>query len=320
MEQHTPARDGRAAMIGWTRAHGEYDPAIEAALVGGGKAALTGTPGDDVIKGTTDADYIDVSQGGDDVVRSKRGYDTIFFGAEFTSADRVYGAVGTDRLVLQGDYSAGVSLSGASIHDVEMIDLLAGYSYKLTGDMDFKNAFGFVYIDASVLGKDDELFLDGRDAREELSGAGGAGDDVVLGGDSFVTFLGHDGNDQLTAGEGGGRFFGGSGADVLSVEDGDVVCSYTFATESTRKAIDLILGFGTGDEFDLTSVDADATQAGNQAFHFGATPGRVGDLTVQYDQAQDLTIVRAYTDGDAKADMEIHLQGQVPLTPADFLL
>lgn len=79
--------------------------------------------------------------------------------------------------------------------------------------------------------------------------------------------------------------------------------------------------FAHGDIIDLSALDADTGSLGNQAFHFGATPGHAGDLTVVYDAVNLVTMVTLYTNGDTMPDMRIFVPGDFrDLTPADFML
>jgi hypothetical protein len=85
---------------------------------------------------------------------------------------------------------------------------------------------------------------------------------------------------------------------------------------------DVIGDFAPGtDDLDLAGVDADATVPGDQAFRFvgtaglGTTPGAVGYYT-----SGGNTIVRASTDADSTAELEIQLAGLVALTVDDFYL
>ena len=94
---------------------------------------VNGGAGDDTRTGGPAGDTFDFSQGGNDVVFGLDGNDSFFFGAAFTSADRVDGGAGTnDQVGLQGDYSAGLTLNAASLTNVEVLAVLPGFSYSIT--------------------------------------------------------------------------------------------------------------------------------------------------------------------------------------------
>jgi predicted outer membrane repeat protein len=63
------------------------------------------------------------------------------------------------------------------------------------------------------------------------------------------------------------------------------------------------------DRINLTGIDADTTMAGNQAFRFVATDPLTGPGQLGYRLSGDNTIVRASTDADAGAELEIQLTG-----------
>ncbi len=94
---------------------------------------VNGGAGDDTRTGGPAGDTFNLSQGGNDVVFGLDGNDSFFFGAAFTSADRVDGGQGTnDQVGLQGDYSAGLTLNAASLVNVEVLAVLPGFSYSIT--------------------------------------------------------------------------------------------------------------------------------------------------------------------------------------------
>ena len=98
--------------------------------------------------------------------------------------------------------------------------------------------------------------------------------------------------------------------------------SFVFAalSDSPVSAPDLISDFASGDKIDLSAIDANAVQAGDQAFHFGATSGHTGDIVAHYDAAHSRTVIDLYVNGDAKADAEIWLAGNHALSASDFVL
>jgi Ca2+-binding RTX toxin-like protein len=160
---------------------------------------------------------------------------------------------------------------------------------------------------------------------------GGAGNDLLVGQNGHDTLFGGDGNDQVIGNAGGDRLSGGEGADSFaygnpsqsSVYDPDLIVDFSgqlaFGTSGQGKQIVVP---GQGDKIDLSPVDANTTIAGNQAFTIvqHGFSGTAGELYSGYDAAAGITSIFLDVDGDAIADMQIELLGQVKLTGADYIL
>ncbi|HET9637701.1 MAG TPA: Ig-like domain-containing protein, partial [Allosphingosinicella sp.] len=86
---------------------------------------LMGDEGDNVITGTPQPDIFVVSQGGNDTVSGLGSDDIFYFGGALTADDNVDGGLGADTVVLQGDYSGGLTLD-SSVTGIEYISMLAG--------------------------------------------------------------------------------------------------------------------------------------------------------------------------------------------------
>lgn len=188
---------------------------------------FTGTAGDDSITGTSGDDDFHLEQGGDDNAKGGHGDDVFYLGAGFTNADTIAGGIGYDRLVLDGDYSAGVDFTGASVFQVEAVQLTAGHSYSLGGLGVFDGAV--LTIDGSGLGVGDSLTVDGLGQTSPLRVFGGQGDDILTGGggdDSLKGGAGDDridggdGRDKIAAGDGDNTVSGGAGNDLIVFDDG----------------------------------------------------------------------------------------------------
>ena len=88
---------------------------------------INGTPGDDTLVGTPDADFFDLNDGGDDNASGLGGNDGFYFGAALNSGDFVDGGEGSDdQVALQGNYAGGVTLTAANFPGVETFALLPG--------------------------------------------------------------------------------------------------------------------------------------------------------------------------------------------------
>ncbi len=142
-------------------------------------ATITGTAGDDTLKGTTGADVFNLAQGGNDTVGGRGGGDVFNFGATFTGADSVSGDLGNDTINLDGDYSAGIVFHTATLSGVEKIALATGHSYTFTTVDANIDAGQLLATDGSALGSGETLHVDGhRELDGHLILTGGAGDDI----------------------------------------------------------------------------------------------------------------------------------------------
>jgi Ca2+-binding RTX toxin-like protein len=124
---------------------------------------------------------------------------------------------------------------------------------------------------------------------------GAAGNDTIYGGT---------GNDRLYGQGGGDVLTGRTGADLLYGEGGNDRFVYEALDDSpaAEAARDKIIGFGNvgisrGDVIDLSSIDANATRAGNQAFDFKgpAALSGAGQLAVSASGAD--TLIQGEVDG-----------------------
>jgi aryl-phospho-beta-D-glucosidase BglC (GH1 family) len=124
--------------------------------------------------------------------------------------------------------------------------------------------------------------------------AGSAHDDV-LSGDWAANFLnGNDGNDVLN---------GAGGADVLTGGGGNDRFVFDVAENANG---DRITDFGWGDILDLSGIDANVHQGGNQAFHnIGSSDftGSAGELRIYEENGR--TLIAGDVNGDRVADFTI---------------
>jgi Ca2+-binding RTX toxin-like protein len=148
--------------------------------------------------------------------------------------------------------------------------------------------------------------LDGGDGNDLLTG--GSGNDTLSGGSGNDTLIGGQGNDMLTGGAGNDVFKFQSLSDIQSPES-PFYYSYQ----------DSITDLSTGDKIDLSGIDADINQSGDQAFTFiGSNPfsGTEGELRMDFPSAS----IRGDINGDGQADFSIGLTGGNAPTVADFIL
>ena len=284
-----------------------------------GADLIYGGRGNDKIFGGLSGDEADTLWGGlgRDTLQGDMG-DDILFGDEGNDRlygnlgnDRLYGGAGNDRLLGgQGDdtLSAGSgrdTLGGGAGNDVLFggsgASLLEGQSGQdsLYGGKGAERLFGGVQDDVLMGGAGgDRLY-------------GGAGHDWLYGGNDRDTLYGGSGDDTLIGDRGADQLLGGQGADrfvFLSVLDTPV-----------RGKRDRIVDFSRaeGDIIDLTAIDANTRQAGDQAFKFIKTAGfsgKAGELRFANG------VLSGDIDGDGRAEFSVAVANISSLQVGDFSL
>lgn len=272
-------------------------------VIQGAGEKFRGTSGDDELGGTNNADKFRMRQGGDDTIEAAGGKDVIYMGASLTADDRIDGGAAGDRIVLKGDYSGGLTLQTDTLSRIERVELEGAFDYSITlaANMAHDVNSTSLTVDATQA---QSLLIDGSEMDLTLQMNGSSGDDTLIGGSGINLFIPQVGRDMMIG-----------GADV------DAYYFY-FVSDSLPSNGDVITNFDVSkDILSLRDVDANSGRNGNQDFHFGATPGRVGDVTITYDAGQNVTFINAFTDGDANPDMVIQLTGDLTdLTAANFVL
>lgn len=171
--------------------------------------------------------------------------------------------------------------------------------------VNFENVFGSLVGDT----------LTGDALRNILRG--GAGNDILTGLNGDDRLFGDAGVDTITGGSGRDVMTGGTGPDVFDFN----ATSETAATDAGR---DIITDFTVGsDDIDLSTIDADAILAGNQAFTFigaAAFSNVAGQLRFATSASTGVTVVTGDVDGNGTSDFQIALFGNLVLTAADFVL
>lgn len=268
---------------------------------GGGHNTLYGGKGDDTITTT----------GGIDFVNGGAGDDSVNLHGDLPAADRLRGGTGDNRLEIWGAGRA-VVLQDATIRDFSSITVQSGGLDLTLADgnlaagrvLTITAGAGALSVDGSAE-TDGSLHITGGGFSDLL--IGGAGDDVLQGG-AGDTLRGGAGDDVLR-GSNNSDMVGGLGQDLLA--GGHVLARFVFETvqDSTAAAPDLIRTLGDRDVIDLSAIDADATQDGDQAFHLvGALSGHAGELALSYDAEAGLTTLIGDVDGDGAADFRIDIR------------
>ena len=153
--------------------------------------------------------------------------------------------------------------------------------------------------------------------------------DQILGDGSANVLRGGAGNDHLFGLAGNDVLFGGKGVDTLEGDNGQDAFVFTRTDESAADreiGSDLIADFhqSQGDRINLSAIDADPSDAADDAFVFLGQSGELFDAPGQlsFISSETSTIVLANTVGgsDSLPEMAILIDGQIDLTANDFVL
>jgi Ca2+-binding RTX toxin-like protein len=271
----------------------------------------------------TDGKFLIYGGQGVDTLTGGAGGDVFQFeGPRWGPSDTVDGGGGRDSVVLSGLSGANRYVFGAnSFTNIESISLNARYAIDPTQ----KPAYELVLHNSNVA----------------------AGGTLIINGSSLATYnqwvrvdgtaiqngnlilFGGVANDNLYGGGGNDLFVGGPGSDLLVGKGGNDVFRYDSASHTNPMAIDTIVEFLPGEDLiDLSRIDANSHEAGDQAFRWigsaaftGAGASSAGELraTLEYNN----WMIRGDTNGDGTADFAIAVftgwEELIP-GPSDFLL
>ncbi|MEA5624009.1 calcium-binding protein [Nostoc sp. UHCC 0251] len=162
--------------------------------------------------------------------------------------------------------------------------------------------------------------LNGARGNDTLNGA--RGNDTLNGGLGNDILNGGLGNDNLNGGRGNDILNGGPGNDILTGGLGNDVFVFNSVSDSPAgSSRDTIAGFDgngnlTGDQIDLSAIDANPFLAGNQAFTYigSGVFSRVGQ--VRYSGG----ILEGNTNFNFAPEFEIQLAGAPGLVASDIIL
>ena len=182
--------------------------------VGPAGEKLLGDSGNDTITGTDSAEFIDLSQGGNDTVYGMGGDDGLYFGktlapdvydrGNLVSGDAVDGGLGNDQLGIQGDYA--MTFGAGNLVGIETLAILSGHDARF-GDTDGNDySYDLTTVDANVgRGQNFTVNANSLGANETLVFDGSAETDGT-----FRIYAGF-GHVDLTGGSGSDGFFFGEG-------------------------------------------------------------------------------------------------------------
>jgi Ca2+-binding RTX toxin-like protein len=242
---------------------------------------------------------------GSDDVKGSAASDGFYFGpGKFASTDHVDGGGGgQNQLGFDGSYdfeaSSALGTLGGNFTNIQTIVLYRGNPGDVANP--YPNLYHIVTNDAAVAaGK--TLAIYGVPVISDLYFDGSAESNG-----GFRIFSGT-GNDTLLGGQGNDQIYGNLGADTMTGGGGSDTFLYTDTAQSAGASVDHITDFDAGDKIDLTQIDADATQAGDQAFAFigaAAFGHHAGELRAAFDAVNNVWTIEGDTDGNGSADFTI---------------
>lgn len=220
-------------------------------------------------------------------------------------ADTMAGGLGNDVYVVDNAGDVVIEIAGGGIDTLQKAD-----NIWLGGQIEHLQLLGVGDFNGSGTAGDNALY--GNTGDNVLVAFGG--DDFLFGNDHEDIMSGGLGSDTLNGGNGGDTMAGGGDADMFYYES--VLNSGTSLASRDR-----INDFAAGDKINLSSVDADAGLAGDQAFVLDTNGSfSAGEIRQTVEQGVHL-LLEFNTDADAAAEMAIQLVVHPALlTAGDFIL
>jgi Ca2+-binding RTX toxin-like protein len=172
----------------------------------------------------------------------------------------------------------------------------------------------------------ENLLLQGN---QGLAGTGNELANILTGNGGANTLTGLAGQDTLIGGAGNDKLVGGADRDVLTGGSGSDIFDFNALSESglTTAARDVITDFTHGaDRIDVSTLDARAATAGNEAFsfigHASFGTNASGQLRFDYNATTHVATLYASTDADSAAEfsLQVTLANATALVASDFIL
>jgi Ca2+-binding RTX toxin-like protein len=287
---------------------------------GAGSDTLDGGAGSDTLVGGDGSDGYFVRDGGDVVsetnaVLATGGTDTVY---SYLSAYTLTANVENGRIL-----STGVAnLTGNTLNNF----LYAGAGNNVLDGGSGTDTVSYAYGLAGTSGVTVSLITAGAQA------TGGSGTDTLTNIENLIgsgfndSLTGNAGHNVLNGGAGNDLLTGGVGRDMLTGGAGSDTFDFNALSEMglTNTTWDVITDFVHGtDKLDLSTLDADAALAGDQAF---TAPVLGGTFSGVFASPGDLYfdtvahVLYGNTDADTAAEFAIQLVGVTTLTAADLFL
>ncbi len=268
---------------------------------GAGDDEIHAGAGDDVIFGGAGDDLI-YGGAGDDIISGGSGIDRLF---GESGADEIDGGAGNDQI--SGGQGEDILLGGAGDdeitagRDADVVDGGSGNDVFLATVLDGNDRYsGGSGIDTY------DISYTSAGALIDLSQGIAVSDDI--GEDQFEDIenvVGGEGDDVIVASQQTNVLTGGSGDDI-----------FVFNTSSDAHTHDgqrdRITDLEVGDRIDLSSIDGDEAEEGNQSFQLiqnDAAFSEAGQIRVRYEYFEDEehTVIEGNTDDDDEIEFEIGL-------------
>lgn len=283
-----------------------------------GDDRLDGKAGADTLYGGTGDDTFYVDDADDRVVElANQGHDIVYASVNYALQSGSY----VQELILTGSASEATGNSFQNwLTGNAGSDVLTGL-----GGRDFLDGKAGADIMIGGTGGDTYYVDDSADQIIELKGGGvdvvyasvdyalqvgsyvqrlyltGSADLDATGNGIANRLVGNAGENVLTGGGGGDQLTGGAGADVFR---------YTALKDSTVFKSDVITDLSDNDMIDLSAIDANTGQSGDQAFQLvDSFSNTAGQITLDYSSVTGLTTLLADVNGDGVADMQIFIEG-----------
>jgi len=235
----------------------------------GSSDSLYGGAGDDVIYGGNGGDLLEGGDG-NDYLAGLWGNDTIYGG---TGNDTIYGNAGNDVLfagsgsnILHGGSGSDLLEGGAGNDTLYGLWDFATYRAAGAAGLEFDNGSSNTLRggagDDVIYGGNGGDLLEGGEGNDYLVGL--SGNDTIYGGGGHDTIYGNDGADWLYGGSGDNRLYGGTGSDYLEGGDGNDLLVGLWEYETFAEN-----GFPDGG-FDSDSSDTLSGGAGNDTLIGGS--------------------------------------------------
>ncbi|MFT7059923.1 MAG: Ca2+-binding RTX toxin-like protein, partial [Pseudorhodobacter sp.] len=281
---------------------------IENAVTGDGNDTITGNSSGNELRGMRGNDHL-YGREGDDLLYGGVGGDGLYGGS---GADLLDGGAGSD------------TLSGGLGNDRYIIDSAGDV---ITGEVGYSLGGGIDTVESWVdfqLGNNIEILrLQGSG---NLNGTGSWAPEAMVGNAGHNRLDGSRGFDQINGKSGDDTLIGGQGLDWLVGEAGADHFVYREAADSGigQANRDLINGFEHGvDVIDLSALDANLLQRGDQAFRFIGTAGFAGTGVAEvraWTWGTTFNLIEIDIGGDGNADMQIFVNQTNFMLESDFIL
>ena len=214
-------------------------------------------------------------------------------------------------------------LAGGLGHDTYTVDGKNDVVLETTyGGVDQVNSLINYTLAANV----ENMLLQGS---QGLAGTGNELANLLTGNGGANTLTGLAGQDTLIGGAGNDKLIGGTDRDVQTGGGGSDIFDFNALSESglTTATRDVITDFTHGaDRIDVSTLDARATTAGNEAFsfigHAGFSSNATGQLRFDYNATTHVATLYASTDADSAAEfsLQVTLANATALVASDFIL